>query len=169
MVCFKLSKTASSVLADKNIARYLTAKCSAISFSSSWPSKELTVLLFILFIFCSSVHKSRVLFVFVDSASWILLCREAFCFKHFTARWYLAQEYNSLRFRRCDERCAFGIPILLYIDKGVPVLSAGFQQSRCKFGYTTICHLPCMRIAIKTIFFVFLLHVYAQNGFGAHK
>ena len=36
-----------------------------------------------------------------------------------------AQEYNSPRFRRCDECCAFGIAILLYIDKGVPVLSAG--------------------------------------------
>ena len=28
-----------------------------------------------------------------------------------------AQEYNSLRFRRGDEWCAFGIAILLYIDK----------------------------------------------------
>ena len=65
--------------------------CSAISFSSSWPSRELTVLLFLLLIFCSSVHKSRVLFVFMESASLILLCREAFCFKHFTARCYLAR------------------------------------------------------------------------------
>ena len=66
-------------------------KCSAISFSSSWLSRELTVLLFIFLIFLSSVHKSRVLFVFMESASLILLCREAFCFKHFTARWYLAR------------------------------------------------------------------------------
>ena len=38
-----------------------------------------------------------------------------------------SQEYNSPRFCRCDEWCALGIAILLYIDKGVPVLSAGFQ------------------------------------------
>ena len=91
MVSFHISKTASSVLADENIARYLPAKCSAISFSSSWLSKELTVLLLILFIFFRFVHKSRLLFVFMDSVSLILLCREAFCFEHFTARWYLVR------------------------------------------------------------------------------
>ena len=68
-------------------------------------------------------------------------------------------------FLGCDEGWVFGIAILLYIDKGVPIWSAGFQQSPCKFGYTTIFYLPCMRIAINIIFLVSLSHVYAQNGF----
>ena len=38
-----------------------------------------------------------------------------------------AQEYNNPRFRRCGEGWLFGITILLYIDKGVPVLLTGFQ------------------------------------------
>ena len=37
------------------------------------------------------------------------------------------QEYNNPRSHRCDEVWLFGIAILLYSDKGVPVLSAGFQ------------------------------------------
>ena len=32
----------------------------------------------------------------------------------------------------------FDTALLIHIDKGVPVLSAGFAFSRCKFGYTTI-------------------------------
>ena len=79
-----------------------------------------------------------------------------------------AQEQNSPRFLQCDEGCAFGIAILLYIDKGVPVLSAGVQLSRCKFGYTTICHLPSMRIAKQAIFLVSVSHVYEQYGFEVH-
>ena len=34
---------------------------------------------------------------------------------------FAPQEYNIARFRWCDEWCAFGIVILLYVDKGVPV------------------------------------------------
>ena len=68
-----------------------------------------------------------------DYSNWVMwqICPRA-------GRGVCEQEYNSPRFRRCDERCAFDIDILLYIDKGVPVLSAGFQLSRSKSGYTTI-------------------------------
>ena len=39
------------------------------------------------------------------------------------------QEYNSPRFRRCDEWCAFGIAILLYTTKGVPVAHRPTKRS----------------------------------------
>ena len=41
----------------------------------------------------------------------------------------IPQEYNSPRFCRCDEWCAFGIAILLYIDKGVPVAHKPTKRS----------------------------------------
>ena len=41
----------------------------------------------------------------------------------------MPQEYNSPRFRRCDECCAFGIATLLYIDKGVPVAHRPTKRS----------------------------------------
>ena len=49
----------------------------------------------------------------------------------------LPQEYNRPRFRQCDECCAFGIAILLYIDKGVPVAHRPTQ------GTFTLCPSPC--------------------------
>ena len=58
-----------------------------------------------------------------------------------------------------------GTAILLYMDKGVPVLSAGFQWSRCKCDYTNIFQLHGVRIAIKIIFLVSASRVYTQNGF----
>ena len=39
------------------------------------------------------------------------------------------QEYDSPRFLRYDECCAFGIAVLLYIDKGVPVAHRTTKQS----------------------------------------
>ena len=49
------------------------------------------------------------------------------------------QEYNSPRFRRCDEECAPGIVILLNIDKGVPVTHRPTKLS--PFGWALVdCH-----------------------------
>ena len=44
-------------------------------------------------------------------------------------QWYPPQEYNSPRFCQCDEWCAFGVAILLYIDKGVPVAHRPTKRS----------------------------------------
>ena len=106
----------------------------------------------------------------MSSAKWRPFCLGLNVLNTMMALWLCAtQEDNNPRFRRCDEGYAFGIAILQDIDKGVPVLSAGFQYSHCKSSHTTIFHLPCMRIAIKTIFLVSASHVYEQNGFGLQE
>ena len=61
------------------------------------------------------------------SFAWSSVCEWAFSL---LAIWYLRpQEYNGPPFRRCDEWCAFGIAILLYIDKGVPVAHRPIKRS----------------------------------------
>ena len=51
----------------------------------------------------------------------------------------LSQEYNSPRFRGCDE-CASGIAILLNIDKGVPVAHRPTKKyAMYKHGTYTAC------------------------------
>ena len=65
--------------------------------------------------------------------------------------------------------CVFDIATLQCIDKGVPILLAGFQLSRYEFCNTNIFQLPCIRTAIKTVFLVSTSQVSSQNDFELHK